>query len=122
MVDALLEERLGEFSLNCIEMLRHNLTSNQRLCPGGLAWALAIAQRIVYMWKRKHGLSGSNLRVLESLVKFCLQFYFKIYFDIKVRHLIVDAPYHVLTSLRILRAQPKKVRDAIIFYGRKGAW
>ena len=80
------------------------------------------AQRIVYMWTRKHGLSGSNLSVLESLVKFCLQFYFKIYFDIKVRHLIVDAPYHVLTSLRILKAQPKKVRDAIIFYVRKGAW
>ena len=107
-------------SLLCIEMLRHNLTSNQRLCPGGLAWAVATAQRIVYMWKRR--LSGSNLRVLESLVKFCLQFYFKIYFDIKVRHLIFDAPYNVLTSLRILRAQPKKVRDAIIFYVRKGAW
>jgi len=99
VVDALLEERLG-----------------------GLAWALATAHRIVYMWKRKHGLSRSNLRVLESLVKFCLQFYFKIYFDIKVRHLIVDAPYHVLTSLRILRGQPKKVRDPIIFYVRKGAW
>ena len=40
VVDALLEERLGEFSLNCIEMLRHNLTSNQHLCPGGLAWAV----------------------------------------------------------------------------------
>ena len=58
VVDALLEERLGEFTLNCIEMLRHNLTSNQRLCPGGLAWAVATAQRIVYMWKRKHGLSA----------------------------------------------------------------
>ena len=55
---------------------------------------LTTAQRIVFLWTRKHGLSGSNLRVLESLVKFCLQFYFKIYF---VRHLIVDAPYHVLT-------------------------
>ena len=74
------------------------------------------------MWTRKHGLTGNNLRVLESLVKFCLQFYFKIYFDIKVRHLIVDAPYHVLTSIRILRTQPKKIRDAITPFVRKGAW
>ena len=74
------------------------------------------------MWTRKHGLTGNNLRVLESLAKFCLQFYFKIYFDVKVRHLIVDAPYHVLTGLRILRTQPKKVRDAITFYVRTGAW
>ena len=34
------------------------------------------------MWTRKHGLTGNNLRVLESLAKFCLQFYFKIYFDV----------------------------------------
>ena len=38
------------------------------------------------------------MKILESLVKFCLQFYFKMYFDIKVRHLIIDAPHHVLTS------------------------
>ena len=62
------------------------------------------------------------MRALGSLVKFCLQYYFKIYFDVKVRHFIVDAPYHVLTGLRILRTQPKKVRDVITFYVRTGAW
>jgi len=45
---------------------------------------LTTAQRIVYMWTRKHGLSGNNLRVLESLAKFCLH-------------------CTVLTGLRILR-------------------
>ena len=74
------------------------------------------------MWTRKHGLTGNNLRVLESLVKFCLQFYFKIYSDIKIYHLIVDDPYHALTSIRILRTQPKKIRDAITLFVRKGAW
>ena len=74
------------------------------------------------MWTRKHSLSGKPLKILESLVKFCLQFYFKIYFDVKVRHLIVDAPYHVLTGLRILRTQPKKVKDAITPYVKTGAW
>ena len=33
------------------------------------------------------------------LVKFCLEWYFKLYFDIKVKHLIVDAPLDILTSL-----------------------
>ena len=74
------------------------------------------------MWTRKHSLSGKPLKILESLVKFCLQFYFKIYFDVKVRHLIADAPYHVLTGLQILRTQPRKVRDVITFYVRTGAW
>ena len=44
------------------------------------------------------------------------------YFDIKVKHKIADAPYHILTSLRILRRQPKKVKDAVTFYIRTGAW
>lgn len=40
----------------------------------------------------------------------------------KVRHFIKDAPYHILTSLRILKTQPKKVKDSITFYVRSGAW
>ena len=83
---------------------------------------LTTGQRLVFMWTRQHGLTGQNLRTLEILVKFCLQFYFKIYFDIKVKHHIVDAPYHILTALRLLKAQPKKVKDAITFYVRTGAW
>jgi len=83
---------------------------------------LTTAQRIIYMWTRDHGLTGEALKVLETLVKFCLQHYFKLFFDIKVKHLIVDAPYHILTSLRILKTQPKKVRDAITFYVRTGSW
>ena len=83
---------------------------------------LTTGQRIIFLWTRQHGLTGSDLKVLELLVKFCIEWYFKIYFDIKVKHLIVDAPYHILTSLRILRTQPKKVRDAVTFYIRTGAW
>ena len=79
-------------------------------------------ERVIYLWTRKHGLSGANYKILEMLVKFCLQWYFKLYFDIKVKHLIEDAPYHILTSLRILKTQPQKVRDAVTFYIKTGAW
>ena len=74
------------------------------------------------MWICHHGLTGKNLSLLRLLVKFCLEFYFKLYYDIKVHHSISDAPYHIVTSLRILSKQPKSVRDAVTFYVRKGAW
>ena len=34
----------------------------------------------------------------------------------------MDAPYHILTGLRILKKQPKQVKDAVTFYVRTGAW
>ena len=83
---------------------------------------LTTAQRLVFLWTRNHGLSGNNLKVLELLVKFCLEYHFKIYFDLKVHHDLVDGPYHILTQLRILKTMPKKVRDAVTFYIRTGAW
>ena len=74
------------------------------------------------MWTRKHGLKGYPLKILRVLVKFCLTMYFKCFFDIKVRHLLVDAPYHILTTLRILKTQPKIVQKTVTFYIRKNAW
>ena len=70
----------------------------------------------IFLWTRKHGLSGATFKVLEILVK-----YFKLYFDIKVKHFIADA-YHILTGLRIIRTQPKKIRDVVTLYIRTGAW
>ena len=80
---------------------------------------LTTGQRLVYMWTRKHGLTSQALRTLEVLVKFCLTYYFKLYFDMKVKHYISDAPYHILTSLRLLKTQPKKVVQIIIIQKKK---
>ncbi|KAG0714883.1 hypothetical protein GWK47_013237 [Chionoecetes opilio] len=41
-------------------------------------------------------------------VKYCLQVYFKIYYDIKVHHRLEDGPKHILTQLRVMRSQPQK--------------
>ena len=95
----------------------------EMLCgPINHARWLTTAQRILFLWTRKHGLTSKPLKVLELLVKFCLEYYFKMYFDIKVKNSIVDAPYHILTQLKILKTLPKKVRDAVTFYIRTGAW
>ena len=83
---------------------------------------LTTGERLVYMWTRDHGLTGKDLNVLKTLVMFCLEMYFKLYFDIKVKHQLVDAPYHILTTIRLLRKQPKQVRDILTFYVRTGAW
>ncbi|KAG0702586.1 hypothetical protein GWK47_025063 [Chionoecetes opilio] len=79
-------------------------------------------QSLVYMWTRKHGLTGKELNTLEFLVKYCLQVYFKLYYDIKVHHRLEDGPKHILTQLRVMRSQPKKVQTAVTFYVRTGAW
>ena len=83
---------------------------------------LTTGERLVYMWTRHHGLTGKDEKVFETLVRFCLEMYFKLYFDIKVKHFIVDAPTHIVTELRLLRKQPKKVRDILTVYVKSGAW
>ncbi|KAG0727952.1 hypothetical protein GWK47_033539 [Chionoecetes opilio] len=83
---------------------------------------LTTSQSLVYMWTRKHGLTGKELNTLEILVKYCLQVYFKLYYDIKVHHKLEDGPKHILTQLRVMRSQPKKVQTAVTFYVRTGAW
>ena len=55
-------------------------------------------------------------------MKFCLKLYFKLYFDIKVKHTLADAPYHILTQVQLLKEQPKQVQDIVSFYVRTGAW
>jgi hypothetical protein len=83
---------------------------------------LTTGQSHIYMWTRKHGLGNKDLKTLETLVVFCLQFYFPLYYDIKVKNRLQDAPYHILTQLRLLKKQPKKVQDMVTFYVRTGAW
>ncbi|KAG0720877.1 hypothetical protein GWK47_006576 [Chionoecetes opilio] len=96
---------------------------------------LTTAQSLVYMWTRKHGLTGKELNTLEIIhpdpdlylydkrlpFKYCLQVYFKLYYDIKVHHRLEDGPKHILTQLRVMRSQPKKVQTAVTFSVRTGA-
>lgn len=94
------------------------------LKPGPIVHSrwLTTGEALLFMWPRKHGLKGKDLKNLELLVKFCLQSYFKLYFDIKVNHHLIHGPYHVLTQLCILRTLPKKVQNIVTPYIRTGAW
>ncbi|KAG0713387.1 hypothetical protein GWK47_016325 [Chionoecetes opilio] len=94
---------------------------NARVQRSARRW-LTTAQSLVYMWTRKHGLTSKELNTLEILVKYCLQVYFKLYYDIKVHRRLEDGPKHILTQLRVMRSQPKKVQTVVTFYVRTGEW
>ncbi|KAG0726614.1 Argininosuccinate synthase [Chionoecetes opilio] len=71
---------------------------------------------------QKEWTDWKELNTLENLVKYCLQVYLQLYYDIKVHHRLEDGPKHILTQLRVMRSQPKKVQTAVTFYVRTGAW
>ena len=98
--------------------------SLQYLQCGALSHArwLTTGQRLIFLWTRHHGLVRKEKKLLEILARFFVNYYFKLYFDIKVKHLIVDAPRHILTSLRLLRSEPKVVTEIISPYIQSGAW
>ena len=83
---------------------------------------LTTGQRTIFLWSRVHGLEKNDKKILELLARFFINFYFKLYFDIKVKHLLIDAPRHILTSLRLLRAEPKSVSKVISPFIQSGAW
>ncbi|KAG0719337.1 hypothetical protein GWK47_050703 [Chionoecetes opilio] len=65
----------------------------------------------------KRGVLPSELQEIK-----CGKVYFKLYYNIKVHHRLEDGPKHILTQLRVMRSQPKKVQTAVTFYVRIGAW
>ncbi|KAG0720976.1 hypothetical protein GWK47_047364 [Chionoecetes opilio] len=65
----------------------------------------------------KRGVLPSELQEIK-----CGKVYFKLYYDIKVHHRLEDGPKHILTQLRVMKSQPKKVQTAVTCYVRTGAW
>ncbi|KAG0702766.1 hypothetical protein GWK47_025015 [Chionoecetes opilio] len=81
--------------LSSVNEMQYN--AEFRRVPGGedlteIPGWLTTAQSLVYMWTRKHELTGKELNTLEILVKYCLQVYFKLYYDIKVHHRLEGRP------------------------------
>ena len=83
---------------------------------------LTTGEALLILWARVHGLQGETLRKFELIIQFVLQSYFKLYFDIKVKHSLVDGPYHVVTALRISRNLPEEVREIVSPYIKNGAY
>ena len=71
---------------------------------------LTTAQAILMLWVRHHNLQGESLRKFELIVKFIIQSYFKLYFDIKVKNSMVEEPKHILTKSDYLEYNQKKFK------------
>ena len=63
-----------------------------------------------------HGLQGDTLKTFELIIQIVLRSYFKLYFDIKVKHSLVEGPNHVVSALRITRIIGNKVKDIVSPY------
>ncbi|KAG0713549.1 hypothetical protein GWK47_015977 [Chionoecetes opilio] len=62
-------------------------------------------------------LTGKETQHPEILVKYCLQgCTSNSYYDIKVHPQTRGRPQAILTQLRVMRSQPKKVQTAVTFY------
>ena len=83
---------------------------------------LTTGEALLFLWMSHHGLEGEVLKKLELIVTFVVQVYQHMYFEIKVKHAIVNGPGHILTQLRLLRQQPKEVIDIVAPFARTGAW
>jgi len=70
---------------------------------------LTTANRICRIWVSKHGLKGKTLQNLRLIVEYIVGVYFPCWFQIKVKHLWVEGPRHVLFQLHLLRLQKKDV-------------
>ena len=69
-----------------------------------------------------HGLKGEDYRKLRVLVTFCVNGYFKLFFDIKVKHNHTFGPQHVVSSLQMLKKQTPEVRNIIQDTVLRGAY
>ena len=83
---------------------------------------LTSGDALVTIWTSCHNLEGETLRKLEVLVRFCLEVYFILYFEIKVKHHISNGPAHILRTLELLRNQTEEVKNIITSVVHRGAY
>ena len=83
---------------------------------------LTTAEAFMMLWMRVHNLTGENLRKLEVIVRFIINCYFKMFFNIKVQHHIKYETHHLITALTLLRDQTDEVQNIITPYIIRGAY
>ena len=88
--------------------------STARWCTTGEA--------LLMLWMSDHGLTGETLRILEVLVRFTINVYFKLYFDIKAKHSIKDAPFHLVHMSELLAQQSDEVKAVVTEVIVRGAY
>ena len=65
---------------------------------------LTTGQSIMMLWMSEHTFKGEILQKFRMIVDFVCNVYFPMFFEIKVKHSIVDGPEHIITFHRLLPA------------------
>ena len=68
---------------------------------------LTFGQALMMLYMSQHGMEGEVYRRFILIVKYVSQVYFQIWFDVKVKHSIVEGPHHILTLLKLVKHQSK---------------
>ena len=74
------------------------------------------------LWMSEHTFKGEILQKFRMIVDFVCNVYFPMFFEIKVKHSIVDGPEHIITFFWLLHAQTSVVVKAVSPYVQSGAW
>ena len=80
------------------------------------------------MYVSKHGLKGKDLKNLNEIVKFIVNNYYPIWFDIKVGDSVFRGPHHILKEIDIVNkmnfntSTAKQVKSIAMKFISKGAW
>ena len=99
--------RSGKLSPELASMKCGNIVHSRWLTTG---------QSIMMLWMSEHTFKGETLRKLRMIVNFVCNVYFPMFFEIKVKHSILDGPEHIVTLLWLLHAQPPEVVKAVSPY------
>ena len=70
---------------------------------------LTTGQSLMMLWMSKHGLTGETLRRFRMIIEYVCNIYFHMFYEIKVKHNILDGPKHLITLLCLLRSQQEEV-------------
>ena len=105
----------------CLYKLLHALRSGKSYADiinmklGGLnhsRW-LTLAIRVLYLYMCHHNLSEEDTAKLHMLVHFIMTNYGPMWFNIKKRPLITDAPKHIFQQTKLLQLLPQNVVDIV---------
>ena len=83
---------------------------------------LTTGEALMMLWMSEHNFTRQTLKKLKLIVNFVCNVYFHMFFEIKVKHSILDGPNHVVNQLRLLRSQPLQVVKIVSPYIQTGAW
>ena len=95
---------------------------NMQIGPLYHARWLTLACRVLYLYMCEHNLSDEDTTKLETLVHFIMTNYGPMWFAIKQRPLLIDAPKHLFQQTQLIKLLPEAVQRVVKKYVSHSAY